>query len=219
MNKISKTPWPTKKVMQQVYDLNLWGGSGSDEFYSGEGSHESSLVEPYIKSVIKFLNGFKSPIIVCDLGCGDFNIGKQIVDKVEFYHAIDIVPELIARNKQLFKFDNLKFHTLDISIDQLPQGDCVIIRQVFQHLSNKEILDTIKKLSNYNYVIITEHIPDGDFIPNIDIISGRGIRLKKQSGVDITKPPFNFKFKTQKNILSLPSDNFGGVIKTTLFEL
>ena len=144
MNKKPKTPWPTKKVMQQVYDLNLWGGSESDEFYSGEGSHEPSLVEPYIKSVIEFLNGFKIPITVCDLGCGDFNIGKQIVDKVEFYHAIDIVPELIARNEQLFKFNNLKFHTLDISKDQLPLGDCVIIRQVFQHLSNKEILDIIK---------------------------------------------------------------------------
>lgn len=215
----SKTPWPTKKVMQQVYELNLWGGQNLDMFYSGEGSHEPSLVQPYIKSIIDFLDGFKSPITLCDLGCGDFNIGKQIVNKVEFYHAIDIVPELVARNKQLFKFDNLKFQTLDISKDQLPQTDCVIIRQVFQHLSNKEILDTITKLSSYNYVIITEHIPEGDFSPNIDIISGRGIRLKKQSGVDITKPPFNFKFKKQKNLLSLPSDNFKGVIKTTLFEL
>ena len=115
MNKISKTPWPTKKVMQQVYDLNLWGGSDSDVFYSGEGSHAPNLVEPYIKAVIEFLDGFKSPINLCDLGCGDFNIGKQIVNKVGFYHAIDIVPELIARNKQLFKFDNLKFQTLYIS--------------------------------------------------------------------------------------------------------
>ena len=215
----SKTPWPTKKVMQQVYELNLWGGQNLDMFYSGEGSHEPSLVQPYIKSIIDFLDGFKSPITLCDLGCGDFNIGKQIVNKVEFYHAIDIVPELVARNKQLFKFDNLKFQTLDISKDQLPQTDCVIIRQVFQHLSNKEILDTITKLSSYNYVIITEHIPEGDFSPNIDIISGRGIRLKKQSGVDITKPPFNFKFKKQIDLLSQPSVNFRGVIKTTLFEL
>ena len=95
----------------------------------------------------------------------------------------------------------------------------MIIRQVFQHLSNKEILDTIKKLNAYNYVIITEHIPNGDFITNIDIISGRGIRLKKESGVDITKPPFNLKFKTQKDLVSLPSVNFVGVVKTTLFEL
>ena len=215
----SKTPWPTKKVMQQVYDLNLWGGSGSDLFYSGEGSHESSLVEPYIKSIIDFLDGFKSPITLCDLGCGDFNIGKQIVNKVGLYHAIDIVPELIARNKQLFKFDNLKFQTLDISKDQLPQADCVIIRQVFQHLSNNEILDTITKLNTYNYVIITEHIPEGDFRPNIDIISGRGIRLTKKSGVDITKPPFNLKFKRKRVLLSLKSKNFGGIIITTLFEL
>lgn len=215
----SKIPWPTKKVMQQVYELNFWGGQNLDMFYSGEGSHEPSLVQPYIKSIIDFLAGFKSPITLCDLGCGDFNIGKQIVNKVEFYHAIDIVPELIARNKQLFKFDNLKFQTLDISKDQLPQADCVIIRQVFQHLSNNEILDTITKLNTYNYVIITEHIPEGDFRPNIDIISGRGIRLTKKSGVDITKPPFNLKFKRKRVLLSLKSKNFGGIIITTLFEL
>lgn len=205
--------------MQQVYELNFWGGQNLDMFYSGEGSHESSLVEPYIKSIIDFLDGFKSPITLCDLGCGDFNIGKQIVNKVGLYHAIDIVPELIARNKQLFKFDNLKFQTLDISKDQLPQADCVIIRQVFQHLSNNEILDTITKLNTYNYVIITEHIPEGDFRPNIDIISGRGIRLTKKSGVDITKPPFNLKFKRKRVLLSLKSKNFGGIIITTLFEL
>ncbi|MGB2116716.1 MAG: class I SAM-dependent methyltransferase [Flavobacteriaceae bacterium] len=215
----SKIPWATKKVMQQVYELNFWGGQNLDMFYSGEGSHEPSLVQPYIKSIIDFLAGFKSPITLCDLGCGDFNIGKQIVNKVEFYHAIDIVPELIARNKQLFKFDNLKFQTLDISKDQLPQADCVIIRQVFQHLSNNEILDTITKLNTYNYVIITEHIPEGDFRPNIDIISGRGIRLTKKSGVDITKPPFNLKFKRKRVLLSLKSKNFGGIIITTLFEL
>lgn len=215
----SKIPWPTKKVMQQVYELNFWGGQNLDMFYSGEGSHESSLVEPYIKSIIDFLDGFKSPITLCDLGCGDFNIGKQIVNKVGLYHAIDIVPELIARNKQLFKFDNLKFQTLDISKDQLPQADCVIIRQVFQHLSNNEILDTITKLNTYNYVIITEHIPEGDFRPNIDIISGSGIRLTKKSGVDITKPPFNLKFKRKRVLLSLKSKNFGGIIITTLFEL
>ena len=219
MNKSQKTPWPTKRVMQQVYDLNLWGGSGPDLFYSGEGSHEPSLVQPYIKSIIDFLDGFKSPITLCDLGCGDFNIGKQIVNKVGLYYAIDIVPELIARNKQLFKFDNLKFKTLDISKDQLPQADCVIIRQVFQHLSNNEILDSITKLNRYNYVIITEHIPEGDFRPNIDIISGRGIRLTKKSGVDITKPPFSLKFKRKIELLSIKSKNFGGIIVTTLFEL
>lgn len=219
MKSATKTPWPTKKVMQQVYDLNLWGGKGTDKFYSGEGSHEPSLVEPYIKSVIEFLNGFKSPMTLCDLGCGDFNIGKQIVDKVGFYHAIDIVPDLIERNKQLFKFDNLKFHTLDISKDQLPHGDCVIIRQVLQHLSNAEILKILKKITTSQYVIVTEHIPEGDFTPNIDIISGRGVRLTKNSGVDITKPPFNFKFKNKRALLNLKSKNFGGIIVTKLFEL
>ena len=45
-----KTPWPTKKAMKQVYEMKLWGTNGSS-FYSGEGSYNIKIVEPYLKEV------------------------------------------------------------------------------------------------------------------------------------------------------------------------
>jgi hypothetical protein len=218
MNKPSKKTWPTKAAMQQIYELNLWGKQGVD-FYSGDGSHNPKLVYPYIDQVCKFLKAFKAPISVCDLGCGDFNVGRQLIEFTQEYTAVDIVPELISHLETSFKTPNLNFLSLDIAKDQLPEADCAILRQVLQHLSNDEIIEITKKLNLYQFIILTEHLPTGDFIPNKDIISGQGIRLKKQSGVDLLEAPFNLKVKSQRTLLSIPLEAKKGKIETVLYKM
>ncbi|WP_299126771.1 methyltransferase domain-containing protein [uncultured Winogradskyella sp.] len=213
-----KQPWPTKAVMQQIYEQHLWGGKDSD-FYSGFGSHEHNTVKFYIKTVSDFLKSHKSKLKVCDLGCGDFNIGKQLVPYTSKYVAIDIVETLIDRNKKLFKADNLEFHCLDISKDGLPHADGIILRQVLQHLSNKEIKRIVDKLSHYKYIIITEHIPSGNFEPNKDKIASQGIRLKQNSGVDLLAEPFNFKVKSTEFLNEIVLDNNKGRIVTNLYKV
>ena len=218
MNTKEKKPWPTKAVMEQVYKLNLWGNN-KDTYYSGVGSHHPEIVIPYLKAIIKFLSSFNKPISVCDLGCGDFNIGKALVKHTKHYSAVDIVKELIEHNKEKFKKENLEFYCMDIAVDNLPSGDCAILRQVLQHLSNSEVQSITEKLQHYKYVIITEHIPEEAFTPNKDIISGQGTRLKKQSGINLLEPPFNFKVKDTKQLLSVSLPEFKGVIETTLYAV
>ncbi|MBE7692669.1 class I SAM-dependent methyltransferase [Tenacibaculum finnmarkense] len=213
-----KTPWPTKDAMQQVYELNLWGNNNT-AFYSGAGSHEIEIVTPYLSVVSSFLKSFETPLIVCDLGCGDFNIGKELVTHTKQYIAADIVPELIIYNTEKFKNPNLTFQTLDIAKDTLPTADCVILRQVLQHLSNDEVQEVLAKLSNYKYVILTEHLPSAEFIPNKDIISGQGIRIKKKSGLAILKAPFHFQVKEEKELLSVVLEDKKGIIVTTLYTV
>ena len=215
-----KTPWPTKAVMTQIYDLGFWGkGSVEDKFYSGDGSHDPKIIEPYIQFVQEFLQSFKEKISLVDLGCGDFNVGKNFVQFTQKYFALDVVEELIAYNSQKFNFPNIEFLSLDIVKNDLPKADCAIIRQVLQHLSNKEIGFFIPKLAQYQYIILTEHIPDGDFIANKDIITGQGIRLKQNSGVDITKEPFNLKPLKSTTILQSKSSKYKGVIETKLYQM
>lgn len=214
--KKAKKAWPTKEAMQQVYQEKLWGDNGA-EFYSGEGSHHPKLVQPYIQTVTRFLNSFEEPLSVCDLGCGDFNIGRQLVPHFKKYTAVDIVQELIDFNSKAFVQPALEFRCLDIAKDQLPLGDCAILRQVLQHLSNAEIKNVAKKLYAYKYVILTEHLPKGDFTPNRDIISGQGIRLKKQSGVDLLKPPFHLTVKEVKPLLIQDAATFKGRLVTALY--
>jgi hypothetical protein len=213
-----KQPWPTKAVMSQIYEKNLWGGNPS-EFYSGEGSHDPVLVTPYLEVVSNFLTSFEKQLTVCDLGCGDFNIGKELVAFTSHYHAVDIVPALIAHNQSKFQLENLSFHCLDIAVDELPVGDCALVRQVLQHVSNQEVQHILDKLARYRYVIITEHIPIGDFEPNKDKISGQGIRLKQNSGIDVLATPFYWKVKEAKELLSLDVATGKGRLVTTLFTL
>tara|TARA_R100000935_G_C2830339_1_gene164688 strand:+ start:489 stop:1175 length:687 start_codon:yes stop_codon:yes gene_type:complete len=216
--KKTKTPWPTKAAMEQIYKLNLWGGKET-EFYSGEGSHHPAIVEPYIAAVKTFLDSFKEPITVCDLGCGDFNVGKQLVSHTAKYIAVDIVPSLIIRNKEIFKAANLEFRCLDIAKAQLPKADCAIVRQVLQHLSNAEIKSIVNNLANFNYIILTEHLPNGAFEPNKDIISGQANRLKVQSGVNLQASPFNLKIKKETQLSTVVLNNEKEVIKTTILQL
>ncbi len=218
MSKKAKTPWPTKAVMEQIYDLHFWGGTDFD-FYSGEGSHDPEIINPYLETVTAFLKSFSNPLTVCDWGCGDFNIGKHLYQYTKKYVGVDIVENLIERNKTLFPETHLEFLCLDIAKDDLPPADCVILRQVLQHLSNAEILAITKKLRHYKYIILTEHLPTGDFIPNKDIISGQGIRIKQNSGVDILEAPFNLKIKAEQHFDEYIFDNNKGCIVSKLYEV
>jgi len=213
-----KKPWPTKEAMEQVYKLKLWGTNNAD-FYSGAGSHQPEIINPYIEVLKIFLTSFKTPITVCDLGCGDFNVGKELVKYSKNFVAVDIVEDLIAHNKKHFKEENVVFYCLDIAKDELPKADCAIIRQVLQHVSNAEIQSIASKLSAFKYVIVTEHLPVGNFTSNRNIISGQVIRLKKQSGVNLLAPPFNFKVKEEKQLVAIHLKDNVGAIVTTLYQL
>lgn len=218
MAKKRKKPWPIKDVMSQIYDMHLWGGNEFD-FYSGNGSHDTKIIDSYLKVLIAFLKSHNNNLIVCDLGCGDFNIGKQLTQYSKKYIAVDVVENLINRNKKVYKASYLEFQCLDIIEDKLPPGDCIILRQVLQHLSNKDIEKIVKKLTAFKYIILTEHIPLGNFVANRDIISGQGIRLKQNSGVNILEPPFNLKIKESKQLGEHVLENNKGRIVTTLYKV
>jgi SAM-dependent methyltransferase len=95
------------RVFSRIYREGRWG-SGSD-FYSGDGSHNPSLVEPYVAAMRLYLAELERPVHVVDIGCGDFNVGRQLVDCTDSYFACDIVPELIDRNRQRFKDPHVRF--------------------------------------------------------------------------------------------------------------
>lgn len=218
MTKETKKPWATKDAMNQIYEQKLWGGNAFD-FYSGAGSHSPEITNPYLKAVTTFLNSFKIPLTICDLGCGDFNIGKHLTKYTKKYIAVDVVDKLINRNKELFQENNLEFSCLDIAKDSLPKADCVIIRQVLQHLSNTEIQSILAKLTVYKFVILTEHLPIGNFTPNKNIISGQGIRLKQQSGVNVLEAPFYLKTKKIIVLNEIILFNNKGRITTFLYTM
>ena len=164
-----------EQIFSKIYKDSSWN-KNSLNFNSGPGSHNKKLVAPYVKFVNLFLLDKKLKSII-DLGCGDFNVGKNIYKNVNKYYAFDIVPDLIKTNKKKFNDKKIVFECKNFIDDSLPKADGVIIRQVLQHLDNKSIIKILNKIKSYKYAIITEHIPKNIFIPNID----KNIGLAKQA--------------------------------------
>jgi hypothetical protein len=200
------------EIFSRIYRQKMWGGDGLD-FYSGEGS-ASELLAPYISGVRSFLSKLPASVVV-DIGCGDFVAGSQLADLARSYVACDVVPELIERNRRIFVRHNITFMVIDAAKDALPPGDIVIVKQVFQHLRNDQIHAIARKLSQYRTWIICEHTPIADFSPNVDMRSGHGVRIRFNSGVVLTEPPFSIKPRNTE-ILS-EAESYYGVIRTLAY--
>jgi len=200
-----------------IYKKNIWGKKFNYKFYSGNGSHNPKIIKPYIKIINKILIKYKSSTVV-DCGCGDFNIGKELFLNTKKYIGVDIFKDLIDLNKKKFIHPKLIFKKKDITKDKLPAADFCIVRQVLQHLSNQDILLFLNNIKNrYKFLIITEHLPEKEFLANKNIKTSFYIR--GNSGVILHKPPFMMKFRSMKKILEVSATPDRGIISTTLYTL
>jgi Methyltransferase domain len=154
---------------------------------------------------------------VVDLGCGDFRVGQRICSAISVnYVGVDIVPGLIAYNQTRFGSDCVNFKCANIITDELPDGDLCLIRQVLQHLSNKQISQVLANCGKFPYLVITEDVYNGpNMRPNLDIMHGPDNRLHRRSGVFLDRAPF--ALRTQ-NVVEISCPEFNSVIRTCLIE-
>jgi hypothetical protein len=78
-------------------------------------------------------------VSIVDLGCGNFEVEQRFLS-----------PE------------HTEFRTLDLVTDSLPNGDLCIIRQVFKHLSNRDIATVLRKVREYRLLVVTDEQVVGD---------------------------------------------------------
>lgn len=183
-------------VFGDIYRNNSWGshlGIPAGTLYSGPGSDEI-MGRPYADEIIKYVkaNGIKS---VVDLGCGDFRVGRLIASEGLRYTGVDVVEAVIAQNNATHGNDTVNFVCRDISKDELPDGELCLVREVFQHISNGQILAALNNMRKYKHVIITDNQcgEQGSLPINIDRPHGSASRASLGTELDITKPPFNVK--------------------------
>jgi len=211
-------------IFKEIYLKKLWSPESiksSYKFYSGVGSYFPELTNDYINEIKKFLSSLPKKPDVVDLGCGDFVIGSKIREYCNNYIAVDIFDELIYFNKKKYKTLNVDFRVLDITAEELPEGEICFIRQVLQHLSNDSITDFIKAIKDkYKYLIITEHFPaTNNFVANMDKPTGPDTRFYDKSAVVLTDSPFNLKVIKDTDICETTSDSIEGVLKTKILQL
>jgi SAM-dependent methyltransferase len=189
------------EAFSTIYRSQAWGSRQDRPFCSGDGSIREEVVGPYCHMIRAFIEANNIKRVV-DLGCGDFGVGSRLISSDVHYTGIDVVPDLISYNQEHFGCPSVEFRCLNVIDDDLPAGDLCLVRQVLQHLSNGQIQKTMKSLSRYRYVIVTEHVYSGDGLRrNRDKPQGPGTRIPKRSGVFLESPPFNCPAKV---VLEVP---------------
>ena len=179
-----------REIFSEIYAKAQWGGRRGD-FYSGRGS-DPLVTRAYCDAVREFIVGHGIRSVV-DLGCGDFEVGSRIQCLGVSYVGVDVVPSLVERNRRLYGNAALRFECLDIVEDELPSADLYLVRQVFQHLSNRQILAVLAKFGESSHVIVTEHYPANmdACVPNLDKPAGADTRVVDDSAVFLDRPPFD----------------------------
>ena len=214
----------TEQVFETIYQNGIWGKDEKGLSTSGSGSHTESIVIPYINAIQKVTEKFTLNSAV-DLGCGDFAVGSKLFDMFDSYIACDISSTILDRNKRLYDHEKIDFRKINLAEDELPIGDIAFVRQVLQHLSNREIelfVDKINLTKPSKYIVITEHLPfSSEFIPNIDKPNGPNIRISLNSGVILHASPFLLNYQEKHEICTVEESTGGSkaVIKSVLYVL
>ncbi|PKQ09496.1 MAG: class I SAM-dependent methyltransferase [Alphaproteobacteria bacterium HGW-Alphaproteobacteria-12] len=209
------------EVFTKIYKEGRWGRPdvSGRAFCSGSGSRDPVVVDSYADAVAGFLQSLDDRPDAVDLGCGDFSVGSRIRPYCKRYVACDIVEPLIVWHREQAANPDVEFRVVDAIKDDLPEGDVVFVRQMFQHLSNAQIAEALARIAaRYRYLVLTEHLPaEPDFIPNLDKPAGPDVRLRFRSGVVLTKPPFSLVPEEEKILLDIADGE--NRITTTLYRL
>lgn len=143
-NQMNTTRAEREAIFGSIYTNHTWGGIS----VSGTGSDmgQTQAIRAKLPPLLKRM-GFKSML---DIPCGDLHWMSRMLMPTDLqYVGADIVPELIEKNRQQFRFDKtVSFQVLDILVDTLPSVDLIFARDLFGHFSNADVetaLFNIKK--------------------------------------------------------------------------
>jgi hypothetical protein len=213
-----------QRIFRDIYEKGIWGKEEKCAYYSGDGSRgEAATI--YVDRMGEFLERHIAEIgraiTVIDLGCGDFQIGRALTMKIPnlIYIGCDIVPMLIAHNTKSYATKQVSFRHLDIVTDPLPEGDIYLVRQVFQHLGNAEIMSVLRR-ARCKYLYVTEGHPAERIGPvNPDKATSADVRFDRRTGrgrgVELDQKPYCVPTREMFRAYSSPKE----VIITELVTL
>ena len=174
-NKMVDEILPLRNAFERVYKESKWGHG------SGPGSSPANTIE-YRAFVSRFIeaNGIRS---VTDLGCGDWQFSHFMDWSSVEYLGLDVVPEIVERNRSRFGKPNLRFEVF-ASLEALPGGDLLLAKEVLQHLPNASINEYLRAIrQKYRFALFTNSTEPSN-LANRDIEPG-GFRP-----ICPEKPPF-----------------------------
>lgn len=167
-------------IFSDIYRKNLWA---DPESVSGRGS-TLARTETIRRALPGLLAGVGARTLL-DAPCGDFNWMRFAdLGGVE-YTGADVVPELIARNRQTYGGPGRAFVVADVTSDRLPRADVILCRDCFIHLSFRDINAALAnfKRTGSGFLLATTHV---------NVAENEDMRTGGWRSVNLELAPFNF---------------------------
>lgn len=158
------------------YRSNFWGDA---ETASGDSSRldKSEAISLLLQKLV-----FPLGIQLLDLGCGDCNWIGELTFKPSRYVGVDLVPELIERNRARFRSDSTEFYCHDMR-QPLPvsTADVVLIRDIFPHMSDDEVQTVIGNIRSLSAsVLIANTFRGAPADRDMSLINHRSVDLESE---------------------------------------
>ena len=189
-----------KIIFTSIFQSNHWVQEEDifpKEFISisGHGSNiNTDQSNNLISSLSSFIKNYKINSFL-DMPCGDFLWMNELLKKnnIMNYLGIDIVDEIIKKNKKKYENEKIKFSTFDIiNFHTDEKFELVFMRDFFIHINNadiKKVLSNIQKM-NIDYFAFENY----DISKNEDVITGRHRKVNlKLDPFNLGDPIFFFK--------------------------
>jgi len=110
---------------------------------------------------------------------------QEVAALLDRYNGVDIVPELIEKNRLTYAGESVGFACADICTDELPGAELVLCRDCFIHLPTALIYAALRnyKKTGARYLLLTNCALAGPYL-DIPLGSFRSINFRR--------PPFSF---------------------------
>lgn len=151
----------------KIYETGVWRHD-RDVPGSGDGS-TLEATRSLRENLPRLLVELKAKRLL-DIGCGDFTWMQQVELPCD-YVGVDVVPSLIEQNQRQYGTERLRFGVADAVVDELPDADVVLIREVLFHLSLKDGIAALWNILTKprRHIVLTQ---DRDTYFNSDIETG-----------------------------------------------
>jgi hypothetical protein len=168
-----------RAIFRRILRQNEWGDR---ESVSGPGS-SLARTETIRREIPRLLKEIDARSLL-DAPCGDFNWMRAAQLDLDRYIGVDIVPELIDRNRRLYGSRQRRFLCADLAVQPLPRVDVIFCRDCLVHLTLQDIHRVLANFrrSRPRYLLTTTFLGPH---PNAEIETGSWRPLNLQL------PPFN----------------------------
>jgi hypothetical protein len=167
-------------IFSAIHRRNEWG---SAESVSGPGS-TVTRGEDFAGELGALLARLDARVLL-DAPCGDFNWIGGIAERMERYVGVDVVPELVERNREGHGAPGRTFLLADLTRDPLPAADVILCRDCLVHFSFADVRAALENFrrSGSTWLCTTTFL---------DTRENRDIRTGGWRELNLQEAPFHF---------------------------